>query len=178
MTALQLRHATAAMLVVSAALFLGAVQAEHGGSAALTAHVQQAAESEEAGHSETSEASENTEVTGGEHHGEVAEAEEQNFGVNLESPVVTWGFVAASVLLAVALVAGASPLMLWLAVALGVGAALLDLREVALQAGRGNSFVLALAGLTAAAHAAVALLGFYAVRALAAARSNFGRDQS
>jgi hypothetical protein len=93
---------------------------------------------------------------------------EAAFGYNLENPWLVGAFALVSLALAAALLRFGWPALL-LAFVFGAGAAVLDLREVLTQLGRGNLLVASVAGLVAAAHVAVAVLAIVAWARLRAA---------
>ncbi len=153
---------TAVLLVISALLFAAAVFAEGTRREAV-----------EVAHSEATEPAEpNDEVAEAEGHGEAGEAEVANdeaaeeslFGIDLENPAIMWGFVILSLAVAAVVFANVRP-ALSVAAALGIVAALLDGREVLTQLAEKNAGVAALAGATAIAHVAVAVVAVLAWRA-------------
>ena len=162
---------TAALLVISAVIFALAIQLERSGESRETPT---ASEHSEAGETagapnEAGEAGEENEQTKGPHTeatetGEGGKQAELIFGVNLENPLLVWGFVGISILLAVAVLRFGRPALL-LALLLAGGAALLDVREVFFQFGRANVLIASLAVLVALTHAAAAILAFMAWRA-------------
>lgn len=148
---------TAAFLVISSLFFASAVLAERSGE---SREGPASSESSESG--ESQEGNEQAEGS----HAETTEpgAGETLFGLNLENPLIVWGFVGVSLLLAVAVLRFGTPALL-LTILLAGAAALLDGREVFFQFGRGNMLIVILALLTAVTHAATAILAFMAWRA-------------
>lgn len=148
---------TAAFLVISSLFFASAVLAERSGE---SREGPASSESSEAG--ESQEGNEQAEGS----HAETTEpgAGETLFGLNLENPLIVWGFVGVSLLLAVAVLRFGTPALL-LTILLAGAAALLDGREVFFQFGRGNMLIVILALLTAVTHAATTILAFMAWRA-------------
>jgi hypothetical protein len=167
-----LARLTAAMLAISAVLFALAVFMEQGGESGdmsragartgagevrqegvpadgAGAEAGESGERAEAAHVETGE--------GGEH------AEETILGVDLEAPWLVWGFVAVSLVLAVAVLRPGRPALL-LTILLAGAAALLDAREALSQLGRPDLPIAGLASLVALAHAAAAILAAMAWR--------------
>ena len=164
-----LQRLMAALLVVSAVVFVIGILLERSGPAA---EVQTLAPplatlvtgSPAENGNESAEA--NPQATGSAPQPEIQG--ETSFGLNLENPWLVAAFALASVALAAALLRFGWPALL-LAFLLGAGAAVLDLQEVLTQLGRGNLLVAGLAGLVAAAHLAVAFLAIVAWARLRAA---------
>lgn len=164
---------TTALLILSALLFAAAIVAERGGEARAVAQISAPAAvtpgEGEAGHDEAAEHAEaapmaavQTEPPG---HDETAEHGGELFlGIDLENPVLVWGFVVVSLLLAAVLRLGRPALVA--AAVLAAVAAALDAREVLLQLVRSNGAVAGLASLTAIAHVAVVLVAIIAWRAV------------
>lgn len=161
------RRWTAALLVISALLFGAAVLAEGGESAEAT-HSEAAERAEEAPElaAESPQSDEAGEESrpGNEAAELDVEIDETLFGVDLENPLIVWGFVIASLALAAAVLANVRYALI-LALVLGVAAALLDGREVLLQLAESNPGIAGLAAAAAVAHAAVAVLALLAWRA-------------
>lgn len=85
------------------------------------------------------------------------------FGINLENPWIVWGYVAASLLVALAVLRLATPALV-AAIGLAGIAAVLDGKEVLLQMANANTGVATLAALTALVHVAVVVLAVLAWR--------------
>lgn len=155
----------AALLAIAAVLFALTVLMEQSGESRETSAAGAQSEAGEAGApTEAGESQEgSTEAEGA--HAEAGEEGEEIFGVNLENPWLVWGFVAVSLLLAVAVLRFGQPALL-LIILLAGAAALLDAREVFFQFGRANLLIANLALLIALAHAAAAILALMAWRAL------------
>lgn len=100
-------------------------------------------------------------------HDESSEGGEALFGLNLENPVITWGFVAISLALAGGLLL-APRIALIPTIVLASAATILDVREVLLQVAAPQ--LAALAGATAVAHAAVVLLAVVSSRSILASQ--------
>ena len=186
---------TAALLVLSAILFVAAIALERRGESHETpnaiakseagenpGHVAPAqggakqaegnSERAESANSEAREAAEHAEAGESAEHAEGAHAqsgegadhsEERLFGVDLESPWLLWGFVGASLVLALAVLRLWTPALL-LAILLAGVAALLDVREVSMQFHRANNLIAGLALLIALLHVAAALTALLALR--------------
>jgi len=88
-------------------------------------------------------------------------ARELLFGLDLENPVLVWGFVVVSFAVGAGGALAGQPALLVAIVLAGI-AAILDGREVLLQIGRANPAVASLAGTTAALHLAVVVVAFIA----------------
>jgi hypothetical protein len=86
---------------------------------------------------------------------------ETTFGFNLENPWLVGAFALTSLALAAAVLRLGWPALL-LAFLFGAGTAVLDLQEVLTQAGRSNLLIGGVAGLVALAHLAVAVLAIIA----------------
>lgn len=154
---------TAAFLVISSLFFASAVLAERSGESRegpASSESSEAGESQEGNEQAEGSHAETTEPGAGEN----AKQGETLFGLNLENPLIVWGFVGVSLLLAVAVLRFGTPALL-LTILLAGAAALLDGREVFFQFGRGNMLIVILALLTAVTHAAAAILAFMAWRA-------------
>jgi hypothetical protein len=157
-----LQRVTAALLVISAVLFVIGVALERAGPAADI-------------HTEVPPVA--TQVTGttvengnegGEAHPQatnsapVTETQgETTLGFNLENPWLVAAFALVSLVLAAAVLRFGWPALL-LAVLFGAGTAVLDLQEVLTQLGRSNSLIAGVAVLVAVTHVAVAVLAILA----------------
>jgi hypothetical protein len=175
---------TAALLAISAVIFALAVLMERSGEyRELSAASERLKTGEASAPTEAGESQEENEQAEGSHTevtkaGESGEQDEEIFGVNLENPLLVWGFVGVSLLLAVAVLRFGKPALL-LTIPLAGAAALLDVREVFFQFGRANMLIANLALLIALAHAAAAILALMAWRTLRAtgqAASNANTD--
>ena len=100
--------------------------------------------------------------------GVAAQHTETILGVNLENPWLLWGFVAASLILAAAVLPLWQPVFL-LAIALVGVATVLDVREIFFQIDRANAPVAILALVVALTHIAAGVAAAAAWRALRAA---------
>ncbi|AZO53619.1 MULTISPECIES: hypothetical protein [unclassified Mesorhizobium] len=161
------------MLAISALFFAAAVWMEgtgHREPAGVVAHDEAAESQEQGGHDEAGESSNPKHQDNAATSETSGHAEPTFLGMNLEDSRLVWGFVAVSILLAVAvmrfgLVAPFGNATLLLAIVLAGVAAILDGREVFLQLDRANASVAGLAGLTALTHIAVVVLAALAWRA-------------
>lgn len=164
-----LQRVTAALLVISAVLFVIGIGLERASPAGdvhteappvatqtTATHVENGNESAETQPQATGSAP-TTEAQG-----------ETTFGFNLENPWLVAAFALVSLALAAAVLRSGWPPLL-LAVLFGAGTAVLDGQEVLTQLGRGNSLIAGVAVLVAVAHVAVAVV---AVIAWAALRAN------
>ena len=149
---------TAALLVLSAVLFVLGAALERAGSAGET-HTDELPLATQAASTPVENGNENSEAppqaTGSAPAPEAAA--ETALGFNLENPWLVGGFALASLALAAVVWRFGGPALL-LAILLGAGAALFDVREVLTQLGRGQLPLAGLAALVAVAHAAVAVL--------------------
>jgi hypothetical protein len=164
-----LQRLTAALLALSAVLFVVGIVLERAGPAGDV-------------HTEAPPSATQTTSTHVENGNEAGETQiqptgsapspepqgETTLGFNLENPWLVGAFALASLALAAALLRFSWPALL-LAFLFGAGAAMLDLQEVLTQLGRGNSLVAGVAGLVAVAHVAVAVLAILAWAGLRAA---------
>ena len=168
---------------ISALLFAAAIVAERGGEPREAPAASVVGSPAEPTHDATAEAGENTEAGIGEaaEHAEAAtvvstpveavghdengeQVAELFLGINLENPVLVWGFVVVSLLLAGAVLRLGRPALL-LAVAVAGVAAILDGREVLLQIARASPSVVSLAAATALAHISVVVMAAMAWQA-------------
>ena len=167
---------TAAMLLVSAALFAVAFLVENARphqEVAGTDQLERGISTEAVANAEgLSEAGDTVEVQASptdNDGGEVGQhADESMAGINLENPWIEWGFVVASVVVALAVLVWGQPALIAAAVLAGV-AALLDIREVAPQIGRADVLVGVLVLVVALAHVVVVILAILAWRTSRAA---------
>ena len=153
--ALNWQRLTAALLVISAVLFVVGIVLERAGPAGDS-------------HTEVPPAATQVTVTAIENGNEgdevhpqatgsapISEAQgETTLGFNLENPWLVGGFALVSVALAAAVLRLGRPALI-LAVLFGAGAAVLDFQEVLTQLGRGNALVAGVAALVAVTHVAV-----------------------
>lgn len=172
----------AGLLIASALLFAVAIVVEGGAerhevslaSLAVSVETAQAATPApgegEVGHVEAAEHAETSAslavpLEAATHDESNEHARELLFGLDPENPVLVWGFVVVSLLLAPAVLL-LGPRALLVAIGLAGVAAILDGREVLLQMGRANPVVASLAGITTTLHLAVVVAAFIAWQSL------------
>ena len=164
-----LQRLTAALLVISAVLFVIGIALERASPAGdVHGEAPPVATQGTATHVENGNESEETQpqATGSAPRSEAQS--ETTLGFNLENPWLVSAFALVSLALAAAVLRLSWPALV-LAALFGAGAAVLDIQEVLTQLGRSNSLVAGVAVLVAVAHVAVAVVAVIAWAGLRAA---------